>query len=174
MTEQTLDLENFILGETDEEFICFGEENNQQVTVAMIKQTELHLDILSHDLAPEIYDNEACCEAIETLALRSRHSRIRILFHDAQKASRQGHSLIQLGKQLGSLIQFRTVAETHKSIAETFLLADEIGYIYRPHADTLTATVNFKDHPRIKELAQLFETIWIDSELDSETRYLII
>jgi len=172
MTEQILDLDSFILGETDQEIICLGEENNQQITVAMIKQTELHLDILSHD--PAIYDDEACCEAIETLALSSHHSRIRILLHDPKKAARLGHCLIQLGKQLGSLIQFRKVAEVHQSVTETFLLVDEIGYIYRPHADTVTSTVNFKDHPRVKEFTKLFETIWIDSELDLETRHLVI
>jgi hypothetical protein len=34
------------------------------------------LDILSQDFDPAIYDNQACYEAIEKLALRSRHSRI--------------------------------------------------------------------------------------------------
>jgi hypothetical protein len=174
MTEQTLDLENFILGETNEEFICFGEEDIQHVTLVMIRQSCLHLDILSHDLAPVIYDNEDCCDAIETLALNSRHSRIRILLADAKKASRHGHCLFDLGRRLGSLIEFGTVADCYNSVAESVLLADDIGFIYGCYADSLTATVNFKDAPRVKELAVLFDTLWFNRVLVLETRVLLI
>lgn len=171
---EELDVNKFVLGETNEEFACIGEENNQEIALAMIKQTELHLDILSRDFDPDVYDNPECCEAIEELALRSRHSRIRILLHNSKKASQRGHSIIQLGKRLGSLMSFRTVAEVHKHIPDTFMIADGIGFMHRPYADSLTATVNFKDRPKVKELSELFDKLWQEGEIDPETRDVVV
>jgi hypothetical protein len=172
--EEDLKLEQYQLGETNEELACIGEENNRQVTVAMIQQTEFYLDILSHYFDAEVYDNQECCDAIEALALRSRYSRIRILLHDSKRPGQQGHCVMQLAKRLGSLIQCRTMAEVHKHIQDTWLLADGIGYIHRPYADTLTATVNFKDRVTVKKLAELFDKLWLDGEVDLETRYLVV
>ncbi len=164
-------MNKYILGETNEEFICLNEEDNQKIAVAMIKQTELYLDILSHHLDPGIYDNPACCEAIEDLALRSRHSRIRILLHDAKRVSQRGHLILHLGKRLGSLIQFRS---TQKYIPETFMIADRIGIMHRSSPNTLAATVNFKEGPTAKKLSKLFDELWENAEPDPNTRYMIL
>ena len=167
-------IDRFILGETNEEFLASEIEHNQQATLAMITQAQLHLDILSRDFDPDIYDNPTCCEAIEQLALRSRYSQIRILLHNPKKAAQRGHQVIYLGQRLGSLIQFRQLAEIYQSIQETFLLADGIGLIYRPYADSLSATINFKDRPKVKELLLLFDKLWQESEPNSETQMLIV
>lgn len=168
-------LENkYILGETDEQFTCVNEEDNQHVAQRMIEQIEFHLDIFSQDFAPAIYDNEACCEAIEDLALRSRHSRIRILLHDPKKVSHHGHLVMYLSRRLDSFIQIRTLAEHHTAIQETFMIADGIGIMHRPYADSLLATVNFKDRPTAKTLLKLFEQLWEEAEPDPNSRYLRI
>ena len=168
------DQDKYILGETNEQFTCVDAEENQKITLTMIEQIEFNLDILSHGFAPEIYNNEACCEAIETLALRSRHSRVRILLHNPERVSSRGHLVMYLSRRLGSFIQVRAVAEHHKSIQETFMIADGIGVMYRPYADSLMATVNFKDRPTAKELLKLFEQLWENAEPDPNSRYLLI
>lgn len=170
----TFDPHKYILGETDEQFTCIDEENNQRVALAMIEQIEFHLDIFSHDFVPAVYNNEACCEAIENLALRSRHSRVRVLLHHPEKVSRRGHLVMYLSRRLGNLIQIRALAEHHKSIQETFMVADGIGVMHRPYADSLLATVNFKDRPTAKELVKLFEHLWENAEPDPNSRYLVI
>jgi len=167
-------LERFILGETNETFRCVNEEENQKVAVVMLQQAELHLEVLSHDLDPLVYDNEACRDAIEELALRSRHSRIRILLHDPQKVSKRGHLLLHLGKRLGGLIKFRRMAEIYRPFPETFMIVDGIGYMHRTSSSTIAATVNFKDRPKAKELLQLFEKFWINAEPDPNTQYIVI
>ncbi|MDY6993728.1 MAG: hypothetical protein SVR94_14155 [Pseudomonadota bacterium] len=168
------DIERFILGETDEEFLCISEEDNQDIACSMMQQAELRVDILSYDLEPDVYDNEACLEAVEDLALRSRYSKIRILIHDAQKISRRGHSFIYLARRVGSLIQLRSMAEVHKSFRENFLIVDGIGVMHRPYADTLAATVNFKDAPKARDLSKIFEKLWKDAEPDPNSQYLVI
>ncbi|MFK5971365.1 MAG: hypothetical protein QM487_14785 [Candidatus Marithrix sp.] len=167
-------IDRYVLGETDEEFVCINEEDNQIIAVAMLKQAEFHLDILSQDFDPDIYDSQEFFDVIEDLALLSRHSRIRILLHNTKKVSQRGHLIFHLGKRLGSLIQFRSIAEIHMCIPDTFMLVDSIGIMHRPHTDTLAATVNFKDYPKAKKLLQLFNKIWEDSEPDPESQYIII
>ena len=46
--------------------------------------------------------------------------------------------------------------------------------MHRPHTDTLAATVNFKDRPKVKKLSKLFEKLWEDAEPDPNTRYMIL
>lgn len=167
-------LDQYLLGETEEEFLCASEEENQQVAVAMIQQAELQLDILSRDFDPLVYDTEECRDAIEALALRSRYSQIRILLHDPQKVSRRGHLVLHLGKRLGSLMKFRRLADVHKSVADTFMIVDGIGFMHRPYVDTIAATVNFKNRPKAKELLLLFEKLWRDGEIDPNTYSMII
>ncbi|EDN71577.1 hypothetical protein BGS_1434 [Beggiatoa sp. SS] len=88
--------------------------------------------------------------------------------------AQRGHLGLHLGQRLGSLIAFRSVAEVHKSIPDTFLIADGIGIIHRPYTDTLAASVNFKDRPKAKELGGLFEKIWQNAEPDLESRYVVV
>jgi len=166
--------DEFILGETDKELFCISEEDNQQMAVLMIQQTELYLDILSRDFDPDVYDNPECCEAIEDLALRSRYSRIRILLHNTKQISQRGHLVFNLGKRLGSLIQFRSMAKNHKHIPDTFLIADGIGIMHRSSPNTLAATVNFKNRPQAKELLAMFDKLWENAEPDPETRSMVI
>jgi len=159
-------VEKYILGETNKEFVCI--EDNQQITVSMIEQTTLHLDILSRDFEPDVYDNQTCCDAIEDLALRSRHSRIRILLDNTKIASQRGHLILQLGKRLGSLMQFRSVGE----VPETFMIADRIGIMHRSSPNTLAATVNFKDGQTAKKLSKLFDELWENATPEPEARYI--
>ncbi|MCK5877197.1 MAG: hypothetical protein KAG43_06145 [Candidatus Marithrix sp.] len=167
-------IDQYELGETDNEFVCISGEDNQVVAVAMIGQAEFHLDILSRDFDPDIYDNQECFDVIEDLALLSQHSRIRILLHNPKKISQRGHLIFYLSKRLGSLIQIRNIAEIHQHIPDTFMLVDRIGIMHRPHTDTLAATVNFKDHPKTKKLLQLFNKIWEESEPDPESEYIVV
>jgi len=169
-----IEISKYILGETDEEFFCVDEESNQKIAIAMVQQTELYLDILSRYLDPDVYDNNEFCEVLEDLALRSRHSQIRILLHNTKQVSQRGHLVMHLGRRLGSLMQFRQLAEVHKSIPDTFMIADGIGVMHRPHSDTLAATVNFKDRPKVKELSKLFDKLWVEAEPDQESRFLVV
>jgi hypothetical protein len=172
--EDWMKANKYILGETNDEFVCVTEIDNRQIAVAMIGQIELHLDILSRDFDPDVYDNQACCDAIENLALRSRHSRIRILLHDTKIASQRGHQIVYLGKRLGSLMQFRSLAEADKPLTETFLIADGIGLMHRPSPNTLAATVNFKDGQTAKELSKLFDELWENAMPEPEARYMVL
>ncbi len=167
-------LDDYVLGTTKDELLCLGAEENQAVSLAMTQQAEFYLDILSYDLDPPIYDTDEFCQQVENLALRSRHSRVRILLHQPQKVVQRGHLLIYLGRRLGSLIQFRQLAPIYQNQVETFMLVDKIAFMHREFRDALRITANFCDGKRVKELTKLFNQYWEDSEPDPNTHFLLL
>ncbi|MEZ5672979.1 MAG: hypothetical protein R3E08_11625 [Thiotrichaceae bacterium] len=164
----------FVLGETDQEFVCFGEDDNRDIALLMLQQAEFKIDILSRYLDPAIYDTEECCDAIETLALHNPHAIIRILIHEPKIIAQRGHYLIYLMRKLGSLINCRAVPEPYKATQDTFLLVDDIGVMHRQSVSNITSSVNFKNHPAAKKLTALFDKIWHNSEPTPYTREIII
>lgn len=180
MTSETEEIESqeekvqLILGETDLEFVCFGEEDNRKIALLMLEQAESKIDILSRYLDPAIYDTQECFDTIESLVLNNRHAGVRILVHEPKIIAQRGHFLIHLMRRLGSLVQCRGVPEQYKSTQETFLIVDNIGIMHRPSTSSITANVNFKNHPAAKNLTALFEKIWHNSEPTPYTREIII
>lgn len=173
-TESQDDATQLILGETDLEFVCFGEEDNQKIALLMLEQAEFKIDILSRYLDPPIYDTQECFDAIESLVLHNRHAVVRVLVHEPRIIAQRGHFLIHLMRRLGSLIQCRGVPEQYKSTQDTFLIVDNIGVMQRSSVNSIAATVNFKNHPAAKKLTALFDKIWHNSEPTPYTREIIV
>lgn len=155
---------SYILGTSDEDIICTGIEETHQLTLEMILQTQRRLDILTHHFAPALYDTPEMFDAFEQLALRSRHTQIRIILHHPQTAVHQGHQIINLGKRLTSYFKFRKLPETHHHLSETFLIADQIGMMHYPYPDSLKAQVNFNDPLNTSRLVNTFNQLWELSE----------
>jgi len=180
MSETVVDPESpeeapkFILGETEQEFVCFGDEDNCKIALLMMQQAEFKIDILSRYLDPTVYDNTDCCDAIETLVLHNRHAAVRILIHEPKIIAQRGHDLIYLVRKLGSLISCRSVPEQYKATPDTFLIVDSLGIMHRPSVNTITSNVSFKNHPTAKKLTALFDKIWHNSEPTPYTREMII
>lgn len=161
-----------ILGESHEPLVCRDADEIRAQAVAMIEQTERHLDIFTHDFEPRVYNHDDIHQALENLALKSRYSRIRILIRDPEEIARTPHRVIELGKFLVSHFAFRCPVHHHPLHNQTFLVADEIGVIHRPYADAFTAHVNYCDGPFARELSERFEEWWEEAEENPNFRYL--
>lgn len=156
-----------ILGEHDEMISCIGEEQHQQAIVQLVAQAERHIDILTHNFSPEIYDNPLCFEVFEALALRSRHSRIRILIQQPKQVAQRGHSLLSSAQRVSSSFILRRPIAQYRTIEESFLIVDGLGFIHCPYRDALKSEVNFKDAYTAKSLQKLFDKVWQASERDA-------
>ncbi len=167
-------LDHYLLGETDQNLTCLDAEANREIAVAMIRQADRRLDILSRDLEPDIYDNEACRDAVLDLALSGRKSRVRILIHEPAKVLGRGHGLLELGMRLDSRVQMRKPAPEHERIAQTFMIVDEVGLLYREYCDSYKATANFNDTYEARRLSNLFSRIWEFAEHDPNLRRLML
>ncbi|MDM8546987.1 DUF7931 domain-containing protein [Candidatus Venteria ishoeyi] len=167
-------LQEHHLGETPLPIMCDDPDQGPQIAAHMIGQTEHYLDILSYDFEPFLYHNELCFEAFETLALSSRHSRIRVLIYEPRQVAQRGHSILTLGQRLSSRFQFRRPAELTQRYPDSFLIADNIGIIHRPYQDSRNFSANFQDGELARELGSRFQRLWDEAEDDPWLRRLVL
>lgn len=147
-------------------------ENNRNAAVELARAARMHLALFTHDLEPVIYDNSDFIGAMQQLALRSRYSRIRIVIRDPTTAIKEGHRLIELGRKLSSFIEFRRPSEEHAKRADTFLIIDESGLMYRPLAERYEGFVDPDNAFQARTYLREFDAIWEQSEQETEFRRL--
>jgi len=146
--------------------------DNRQAAVMVAASARRDLVLLTRDLEPLLYDKDEFISAVQTLATRSRFSRIRVVTIDPGPSIRAGHRLIGLAQRFSSYIEIRRAGEAHTGLAESFLVADESGLLYRPIA---TRYEGFADaHAPLEARLHLkeFEGIWEQAEPDPEFRRL--
>lgn len=140
----------------------------------MAQQCRRSLHILSRDLDALIYDKPDFIDAIAQLLRRSRYVEIQVLVHDSTQAVKQGHRLISLHQKFTSYIHYRRIHSEFKDYNQALYIADDIGFVYRDHADRYEATINYCDSRLAKEYHKQFDEIWQVSEPDPQVRRLYI
>ncbi len=163
-----------ILGETDEEITLDTSEQSRQLSIEMINACRRHLNIISRDLDPCIYDNTEILDAIKKLVLRSRLARIHIIILQPESLYTRGHRLIDLAQRLSSYIAIRRPDREDASYNKALLLADDCGYIRRPHSDRFEGKANFNDRKTVSELQDEFERLWEHGYSDPNFRHLTL
>lgn len=144
------------------------------INIALTQQTSRHIDIISRNLDPTIFDNIDFIDAIKKLSLSSKFTKIRILIKDSEPMIRNGHRLIELIQLLTSSIEVRKISEEYKSYNQAFTIFDGKGVISLPHADRYEGIANF-NRPRLAtELSNFFNEVWEHSAPDENLRRLYI
>ncbi|MGH8659541.1 MAG: hypothetical protein ACREV4_14000 [Gammaproteobacteria bacterium] len=166
------EFEHCVLGETAESFRVESSEELRRVSLRMVQQCKQQLDLVSRYLDPAVYDTAEFQDALMDLALRSRHTQIRIVVLDPQPMVSEGHRVLDLAQCLSSLVHLRVPGEEHRQFNEAFLVADRTGVIYRKLSDRFEGTVNFDDRSEALELQRRFEEIWDKALPDPNFRRL--
>lgn len=166
--------EQEVLGQTTGEIALAGSEQFAWTALRLARQARHRVDILSRDLDPPLYDQLPFLDALRALALRSRYSRIRVLLQNGERVQREGHRLLGLYRKLSSKIELRVVHPDFADHPESFLIADETGYLHRRLHERYEGTADFNDSQRARLLGHFFDTVWQVSEADSQLRALSI
>lgn len=166
--------QNSILGETDETYRIDSSEENREAALALVRQCQYTLEIISRYLDPSIYDNDEFAEAVQKLALRSKRSRIRILVREPETVVKQGHRLLELAMNFSSFIEIRKPSPEFADHNEALLVCDATGYIHRQLADRYEAMVKYADRPRAEEFLRQFDEMWETAIIDPNLRRLNI
>ena len=125
-------LDEHILGEaTFESLRVETREDNAKVALALVKQCNQKLAIISHDLDPFVYNQPEFVEAVRQLALKGRYVDIRILVFEPELIVRKGHKLVDLATKISSYIEIRKPSSQYKKFNEAVLIVDDIGYLFR-------------------------------------------
>ena len=140
--------------------------------IELISAGNQSLRILSDELEPEIFDDEALVKAISALARRHRDSRIKILLKSTRLVVKRRHRLVALQKRMPTLIQIRRLTHLPESHIENYVVVDETGIFFDPRDDDKVCFSNVDDRPFAHHLLLRFEELWQVSSADPELRSL--
>lgn len=139
----------------------------------LARQARRRIDLLSWDLDPALYEQEALLEGVRYLALElSGRLPVRVLLVDAQPAVRHGHRLIELARRLSTDVQIRAVPADWAEHCDQFLLCDDQGYALTPFRNPQRTQVEFQAGAQTRRLRRLFEHIWQQGDIHQELRRL--
>ncbi len=164
--------DSYVLGISDSEIEIDTVEANRALALAMVGQAALTLEIFSRELDGRLFDNTAFVEAVSDLARAHPHSRIRILVRNTDAIVKQGHRLVELARRLSSSIEIRVIHPDYQQRNSAFLTVDNVGWMFREHADRYECQANFNHAGRARELVDEFNEIWEHSSPASELRRL--
>ena len=168
-----LDFNNIILGESYEPISLGDSDAQRHAAVALARQARRSMDIFTRDLDKRIYDNRDFLDGLQSLAVDNR-GLIRILVKDSGNAVKYGHRLIPLSQRLTSFIEIRKVSEDFKEYNGAFLVADDIGYVERKHADRFEGVARFNAPKEAADLLAFFNEVWRISAPDPDLRRIYL
>jgi hypothetical protein len=167
-----LDISSMQLGIDGLEFSLQTREQVRTLAHRLAAQAQRELLLHTEDIEAEIFDRQPFLDAVSRLVRQHQDAHVWVLVENSRKTLQQGHRLIELSRRLSSHIQFRTPAPQYRNYGKTFLLCDDSGYFYRPHASRFEGSANFNNPGRTAVLKRYFMEVWEHSEPDQEIRRL--
>ena len=168
-----VDYSEMILGQFQEPINLTDSEAQCRAATALALQARRCVDIFTRDLDKKIYDHKDFLDGLQNLAVNHR-GLIRILVKDSSKAVKYGHRIIPLCQRLTSFIEVRKVADDYKEYNEAFLIADEIGFAHRKHADRFEGVARFNAAKETNNLLVFFNEVWRNSAPDPDIRRIYL
>ncbi len=160
------------LGE-NAEFTLRTREGFRTAAIALMAQARRRIRLFTYDLEADFYNNREVVEAVKALALRDPDPSVFILLQKNEKVLHEGHHLVELANRMPTKIKiFRPTLVDHNSHTENFLVVDDVAFMHRKWYTRLEGRVEFSNPLRTKELTNLFEDVWNDSEEDRMIRRL--
>ncbi len=146
--------------------------DNRDASVAVAAVAKRELVLFSRDLEPLLYDRQEFISVVQTLATRSRMSRIRIVCIDSGPSVRAGNRVVALAQRFSSYIEVRRASRDHENLVDTFLVADDVALLFRPLCTRYEGLADLRAPLQAREKLRGFEDIWQQAEPDPEFRRL--
>ncbi len=167
-------LDQAVLGVSSGTILLHGQEMCRHAALQLANQAQRRIEIFSYDLDAPIYNHTTFLIAVKNLAVRSRHSQIRILLQTNERVLKEGHRLIELWRRLTSSIEIRHPHVDYLEHTENFFLADNTGYLQWDLSNRYEGSIDFYAKLKAERYSDFFAEVWERSEPDSELRHLHI
>ncbi len=141
---------------------------HRAAVAAMAGQAQNSLRIFCHDLEPQIFDQPAFYEGVRRIAVAHDRSRIQVLIRDPKTVALRGSQLLDLSRRLASSIELRCPSRDFADRKDAFLLADDIGIVYRRIYSMFDGYADYCAPRQARELAQEFDEMWQTSSRSPE------
>lgn len=138
----------------------------------LISDTRYNASLLTQVLDPRIFGDVSFADAVKQFLLLQRNARLRVLVAQPLLAVRGPHALVDLGRVLASMVEFREFAPGKPAPREEMLLADGRLLLERSSADALESRL-IRDNPAIaRERQRRFDNLWDHAVPSVELRRL--
>ena len=151
-------------------WILSSKEEVRDAAVTIAGTARRSLAILTPDLEPGIYDDEAFLDVAKRLVLSKRYAKIRVIVADPARAIRNGNRFVGVARRLNTCIDLRNAHEDYRSHREAFLIADDSALLYRIDPSRWEGLAASHDPGITRKYLEIFDTIWNASEPGAEFR----
>lgn len=150
-----------------------SEAEVREFSLAAITSARRELRLFTRDLEATLYAHPRIIDALRRFATSGRGPQVRILVIEPERLHGEGHALLPLAQRLSSVFALRTPVDPEdRQAAESYLVADETAYVFRPLATRFEGTACLDAPARARQLAQAFDRRWERARVLSEWRAL--
>ncbi len=133
----------------------------RELSIAVVGRARREIRLFTRDLEAALYAHPELLDAIRTFATSGRGPTIRILVVEPDRLRADGHALLPLAQRLSSVFELRTPVDPEdRQAAESYLIADETAYVFRPLATRPEGSACLDGPARARQLAQAFDRRW--------------
>ena len=168
------DLDNQIIGESDELISTDSSDDVRQATLALARGTRRSLLIFSHQLDGRVYNTQDFYDELLRLATTSRHTQIHVLIQDSTPIVKNGSRVVELSHRISSRLQLRKPPRECQDMVEEFVIADERAVLHRRLATRYEGELCFNTPYQARQLTKSFMEYWEKSAADPELRRLYL
>lgn len=136
------------------------------------KLARYRLAILSPDLEPALYSTPEFRDEVRRIARSSRFAMVRILVRDAQRATREGHHLVEVANILSSYVQIRVPNPDDELRLDAWVIADDDAILHRPVHDRPEGVVEIGSSALARDRLRIFDRLWERALPDPNMRRL--
>ncbi len=136
------------------------------------KLARYRLAIFTPDLEPALYSTPEFRDEVRRIARSSRFAMVRILVRDAQRATREGHHLVEVANVLSSYVQIRVPNPDDELRLDAWVIADDDAILYRSVHDRPEGVVEVGSSALARERLRNFDRLWERALPDPNTRRL--
>lgn len=128
--------------------------------------------ILSEELEPGSYGVPSFADAVKSLVLLQRHSRLRVLVRKPRTAASRSHGLVELARIVTSRIEFRELPPDRNPGAAELVIADGRVLLERRGSGDLQGFLYTQAPATARERQRTFDALWDESLPSPEFRSL--
>lgn len=145
----------------------------RDLSIAVVGRGRREIRVFTRDLEATLYAHPDLVDAFRMFATSGRGPTVRILVVEPDRLRADGHALLPLAQRLSSIFELRTPVDPEdRHAAESYLVADETAYVFRPLATRPEGSACLDGPARARQLAQAFDRRWERARELTELRAL--
>jgi len=139
---------------------------------SLAEGAERIIRILSQNLDPALFDNDAFADAVSRVARKGRQCEVRILLQSTEQLVKRSHRIGALHRRLVSSVPIRKLTNVPETVVADFVLVDDRGLFWITRDSDKVCFANDDDRPMVKHLITQFDDLWFRSQPDPELRVM--